>query len=108
MELVFATLCIIFSLFCQRITLVFARAGFIRQDFFTLIVGTIANYAWVSSVIWFYFDGEWLIPLIAFLVSLFGINTLVIADKTSLYQNQNIFNIITILLILGSWYGHNF
>jgi len=103
-ELPFAVIGIIISFLCQRITLVYARGGIIDNDFFSLILGTIANYAWISSIIWFIFEKNWLIPIIIILISLFGFNTIVTISRPIIHKFRNVLRIMSIFCLLGMWH----
>ena len=104
-ELSFAVVGIISSSFCGRISLVYARGGIFDRDFFSLIFGTVANFAWVSSFFWFYLEGNWLIPLIAMLISLFGFNLLITPDRHYFYRIRNMLRVIPLISLFGMWHS---
>ena len=103
MGVISASLCLITSLFCGRITIFYARAGVLKQDFFNLILGAVANLAWLSSLIWFYLKGMWIIPVILILLNLFVINKFVNDRRPYFFKYQNIFQILTIIFLLTTW-----
>ena len=105
-ELYFAIIGIIVSLFCGRISIVSARGGLVDKDFFSLTIGLIANFVWVSGIIWFVMMQSWIIPIIAVLISLFGFNKLVQADNNSFYRMRNLLRLISIFCLLGMWHSY--
>ena len=105
-ELVFAILTILISFFCGRISLVFSRGGIVDQDFFSLLLGLFTNFVWLVSLIWFWFEGNWLIPLIVVVVALFGTNTLVKPNNVILWSIRNILRVLTLFCALVMWHTH--
>ena len=104
-ELPFAILCIVLSFFSQRNALVFSRGGMIDQDLLSLILGFIANFIWIVSVIWFFLEGEWLIPILVIVLSLFGFNLLA-RGQPALWQLRNLIRVMAIMCGAGMWHSH--
>ena len=105
-ELVFAVLCIFISFFCGRTSLVFAKDNIKDYDFFSLIIGLIANVTWLSSIVWFWFAGNWIIPIVTIIISLFGFNMLVLPERLILWKLRNVFRIISISCLFGMWHTY--
>ena len=105
-ELAFAVLCIFISFFCGRISLVFARGNIKDYDFFSLIIGLIANVTWLSSIVWFWFASNWIIPIVSIIISLFGFNMLVLPERLILWKLRNVFRIISISCLFGMWHTY--
>ena len=104
-ELIFAISGIIISFFCGRISIIFARGGVTDYNILSLIFGTGANLVWVSSVIWFFLEGQWLIPIVVILVSLFGFLTLV-SGHTFFWRIRHLLRFMAIACLLGTWHTH--
>tara|TARA_A100001015_G_C14639600_1_gene574912 strand:- start:277 stop:624 length:348 start_codon:yes stop_codon:yes gene_type:complete len=105
LEIIFAILTIILSFFCGRISLVYARDGVQDVDFFSLILGLISNYIWVVSIVWFWYAGNWIIPIIVILISLFGTNTLVIPGYNIVWRIRNLIRLFSILSAIAMWHS---
>jgi hypothetical protein len=91
------------SFFCGRIGLVFARGGAIPKNIFLVTLGTITNFAWLPSLVWFFKEGYWFVGLISILVSLFGFNLLVTIQRPYLFTLRKYFDVVVIICLLLIW-----
>ena len=105
-ELPFALICMMSSLLCGRISLVYARGGVNDQDFFSLTIGTLANFAWIPSVLWFFLEGNWIIAVTTMVISIFGLCLLVTPHRHLLWRIRNILRLISIISFSLMWHSY--
>lgn len=103
MDLYLNIVCLFLSFFCGRIGLVYARGGVMERNIFLLILGTIVNFAWLPSAIWFFKEGYWIVGLISALVSLFGFNLLVTIKRPYLFTWRKYFDVVVIICLYLIW-----
>lgn len=103
MDLYLNITCLSLSFFCGRIGLVFARGGIMPKNIFLIALGTITNFAWLPSLIWFFKEGYWIVGLISVLVSLFGFNLLVTTQRPYLFAYRKYLDVLTVACLILVW-----